>query len=152
MNIRRCWTFHHEAGSQELGQGWNGVSFARRTNLTYRSYEMLSFWYKLSSRSIGLIPEESEDMWHAYNLIAEGDNVTSSTFRKVQTESATGSSTSSKVRTVLKISVENIDFDTQACALRLKGRNVQDNQYVKVSILLSHVIDPSGYHSKILYS
>ncbi|XP_077297896.1 pelota mRNA surveillance and ribosome rescue factor [Arctopsyche grandis] len=82
--------------------------------------------------SISLIPEESEDMWHAYNLIAEGDIVTSSTFRKVQNESATGSSTSSRVRTILTIKVENIDFDTQACALRLKGRNVQDNQYVKM--------------------
>ena len=78
------------------------------------------------------MPEEPEDMWHAYNLIAEGDIVTSSTFRKVQNESATGSSTSSRVRTVLTIKVESIYFDTQACALRLKGRNVQDNQYVKV--------------------
>ncbi|RZF38424.1 hypothetical protein LSTR_LSTR012195 [Laodelphax striatellus] len=53
--------------------------------------------------------------------------------KKVQTESATGSSTSNRVRTVLKIAVENIDFDTQACVLRLKGRNVEENQYVKVS-------------------
>lgn len=34
-------------------------------------------------RSIVLIPEEPEDMWHAYNLIAEGDQVRSSTIRKV---------------------------------------------------------------------
>lgn len=55
-----------------------------------------------------------------------------STVRKVQTESATGSSTSNRVRTTLTISVENIDFDTQACMLRLKGRNLEENQYVKV--------------------
>jgi protein pelota len=53
--------------------------------------------------------------------------------RKVQTESATGSSSSSRVRTMLTIEVETIDFDTQACVLRLKGRNVEENQYVKVS-------------------
>lgn len=72
-------------------------------------------------------------MWHAYNLISEGDSVRSTTIRKVQTESSTGSSSSNRVRTTLTISVENIDFDTQACMLRLKGRNIEENQYVKVS-------------------
>jgi hypothetical protein len=33
--------------------------------------------------SITLVPEETEDMWHAYNLIAEGDSVRASTIRKV---------------------------------------------------------------------
>lgn len=80
-----------------------------------------------------LVPEEPEDMWHAYNLIADGDSVKSSTIRKVQTESATGSSTSSRVRTTLTIAVESIDFDTQACMLRLKGRNIEENQHVKVT-------------------
>lgn len=51
---------------------------------------------------------------------------------QVQNESATGSSTSNRVRTILTIRVENIDFDTQACMLRLKGRNIEENQYVKV--------------------
>ena len=60
-----------------------------------------------------LIPEESEDMWHAFNLIQEGDAVRASTVRKVTNESATGSRTSDKVRTTLTIQVENIDFDTQ---------------------------------------
>lgn len=50
------------------------------------------------------------------------------------TESATGSTGSNRVRTTLTIKVEDIDFDTQACMLRLKGRNIQENQYVKVCI------------------
>ncbi len=58
--------------------------------------------------------------------------------RKVQTESATGSSSSSRVRTMLTIEVETIDFDTQACVLRLKGRNVEENQYVKVHGISSY--------------
>lgn len=29
-------------------------------------------------------PGAAEDMWHAYNLIREGDHVTATTFRKVQ--------------------------------------------------------------------
>lgn len=77
---------------------------------------------KDKSGVVALVPEESEDMWHAYNLIAEGDSVRASTIRKVQNESNTGSSTSSRVRTMLTISVESIDFDTQACVLRLKGK------------------------------
>jgi stalled ribosome rescue protein Dom34 len=35
--------------------------------------------------SITLVPEETEDMWHAFNLIAEGDSVRASTIRKVRT-------------------------------------------------------------------
>ncbi|XP_044731714.1 protein pelota [Chrysoperla carnea] len=89
--------------------------------------------------TVALIPEEPEDMWHAYNLISEGDCVRGSTIRKVQSESATGSSTSSRVRTVLTIRVESIDFDTQACVLRLKGRNIEENQYVKMGAY--HTLD-----------
>jgi hypothetical protein len=57
-----------------------------------------------------------------------------SNYRKVQNESSTGSSTSNRIRTTLTIRIENIDFDTQACVLRLKGRNIAENQYVKVSV------------------
>ena len=46
---------------------------------------------KTNSGSVTLIPEEAEDMWHAYNLVAVGDTLKSTTIRKVQTESATGS-------------------------------------------------------------
>jgi hypothetical protein len=56
-----------------------------------------------------------------------------SLLRKVKDESATGSSTSNRVRTTLTISVEDIEYDTSACQLRVKGRNIQENQYVKVS-------------------
>ena len=80
-----------------------------------------------------MTPDEPEDMWHAYNLISAGDSLRSTTVRKVTQESATGSSTSSRVRTMLTISVEDTHFDTQACALRVKGRNIQENQYVKVN-------------------
>uniref|UniRef100_A0A8C4NJ79 Protein pelota homolog n=1 Tax=Eptatretus burgeri TaxID=7764 RepID=A0A8C4NJ79_EPTBU len=75
---------------------------------------------------------ESEDMWHTYNLVQSGDSLRASTFRKVQTESATGSVGSSRVRTVLTISVEAVDFDSQACLLRVKGKNIQENPYVKL--------------------
>ncbi|XP_001847844.2 protein pelota [Culex quinquefasciatus] len=94
---------------------------------------------KFGDGSIVLIPEEPEDMWHAYNLIAEGDQVRSSTIRKVQNETATGSTSSSRMRTILTISVETIDFDTQAQVLRLKGRNIEENQFVKMGAY--HTLD-----------
>lgn len=94
---------------------------------------------KDSRGSVTLIPEEPEDMWHAYNIISEGDSLKASTFRKVQTESSTGSSSSSRVRTMLTLAVEAIDFDTQGCLLRVKGRNIQENEYVKMGAY--HTID-----------
>lgn len=89
--------------------------------------------------SITLTPEEPEDMWHAYNLVAEGDALRASTIRKVQTESATGSVGSNRVRTMLTIRVEDIDFDHQACVLRVKGRNITENRYVKMGAY--HTLD-----------
>ena len=64
----------------------------------------------------------------------------------MQTESATGSVSSNKVRTTLSVAVEAIDFDTQACVLRVKGRNVQENQYVKVNYLL-RVFDQHSFET-----
>lgn len=55
--------------------------------------------------------------------------------RKVQTESATGSVSSNKIRTTLTLAVKNIEFDTQACVLRVNGRNTEENQFVKVGCL-----------------
>ena len=34
-------------------------------------------------RSVVLVPDEAEDMWHAYNLIAVGDRLKSTTIRYV---------------------------------------------------------------------
>lgn len=94
---------------------------------------------KDGSGQVTMTPDEPEDMWHAYNLISAGDSLRSTTVRKVTQESATGSSTSSRVRTMLTISVEDTHFDTQACALRVKGRNIQENQYVKMGAY--HTLD-----------
>jgi len=94
---------------------------------------------KKGAGSIGLVPEDPEDMWHAYNLIAIDDRLRATTIRRVQQESATGSTSSSKVRTTLTIQVETTDFDVQACVLRVKGRNVEENQFVKMGQY--HTID-----------
>lgn len=64
--------------------------------------------------------DEGEDMWHVYNLIAAGDELKATTFRKVQQESATGSTSNTRrVRTTIRLQVEATDFDASACLLRL---------------------------------
>lgn len=103
------------------------------SRLTCQFLHLIPYFQSYSSNSqIGLIPEEPEDMWHAYNLVAAGDSLRSTTVRKVTMESSTGSSTSNRVRTTLTISVEDLDFDVQAGVLRVKGRNIAENPYVKV--------------------
>lgn len=94
---------------------------------------------KYSSGQIVLIPEDGEDMWHTYNLLECGDSLRASTVRKVQTESNTGSVGSNRVRTMLTITVETIDFDSQACVLHVKGRNIQENRFVKMGAY--HTLD-----------
>ncbi|KAH9502033.1 hypothetical protein DERF_012833 [Dermatophagoides farinae] len=81
-----------------------------------------------------LIPEEEEDMWHLYNILQEGDRI-----RAIITESATGSTGANKIRTTLTIQIESIDYDFDACMLRVKGKNVAENQYVKLGQY--HTID-----------
>ncbi len=72
--------------------------------------------------------------------------------RKVQTETVTGSTSSNKVRTTLTVQVEAIDFDTQACVLRVKGRNIQENQYVKVKFFFFKQVYPVNVHWCYLFS
>jgi stalled ribosome rescue protein Dom34 len=61
----------------------------------------------------GLI-DAGEDMWHAYNLIREGDDVTATTFRKVQKDSGgTSAGASERIKIKLTIKVEEVDFDAE---------------------------------------
>ncbi|XP_018650595.1 putative pelota [Schistosoma mansoni] len=94
---------------------------------------------KNSSGYITLIAENEEDMWLTYNLVQVGDKMRCSTVRKVQNESATGSVQTKQVRTNLTIEVEKIDFDLQGSVLHLKGRNVVENQFVKMGAY--HTLD-----------
>uniref|UniRef100_A0A7S0H6V7 Protein pelota homolog n=1 Tax=Hanusia phi TaxID=3032 RepID=A0A7S0H6V7_9CRYP len=81
---------------------------------------------------IKLIPDDAEDLWTVYNLISVGDSVRTDTFRKVASESSTGSVSTEKMRITLTIKVEAIDFDAQTPALRLKGKNIVENDFVKM--------------------
>lgn len=80
---------------------------------------------------VKLIPEESEDIWHAYNLIRENDLVTATTFRKISRDSGVGTE-SEKVKLKLTIKVENIEYDGEGHQIRLKGRNLTETEHVKL--------------------
>ena len=82
--------------------------------------------------SVSIICEEAEDMWHVYNMLLVGDLVRTTTMRKVTTESSTGSTKSKRVRLNLTVEVETIDFDTDTCTLRLNGKNLEENEHVKM--------------------
>lgn len=81
---------------------------------------------------IKLYPNVVEDMWHVYNLIAVGDRVTATSFRKINQSTSTGSVNQTKIQLKLTIEVENIEFDQQSCEIRIKGKNMTENEHVKM--------------------
>ncbi|VDD93799.1 unnamed protein product [Enterobius vermicularis] len=88
---------------------------------------------------VTLICEEAEDMWHLYNLVRVGDTLRCSTIRKVVTESNTGTTSSQRVHTILSICIETVDFDAAGGTLHLKGKNVVENEHVKMGAY--HTLD-----------
>lgn len=86
---------------------------------------------RMNGGEIKLEPQEQEDMWHAYNLIAIDDSLRASTVRKIVQTSDTGSATTSRRRMMLTISVLSVEYDSSACALRVKGRTIEENEFVK---------------------
>ncbi|ONI05149.1 hypothetical protein PRUPE_6G358700 [Prunus persica] len=82
--------------------------------------------------SVKMIPVDSDDLWYAYNLIAPGDIVMAVTVRKVLRESASGGRDAERVKLKLEIKVEEVaDYDKVGAVLRIRGKNILENEYVK---------------------
>ncbi|CAO2821355.1 unnamed protein product [Amaranthus hypochondriacus] len=81
--------------------------------------------------SVKMIPEEADDLWMAYNLIAVGDSVLAVTVRKVLRE-ASGRRDAERVKLRLEIIVESVDYDKEGSILRLRGKNTLENDHVKI--------------------
>ena len=79
-----------------------------------------------------LLPEETEDLWHTFNLIAVGDRITSTTFRKVQKESSTGSVDSQKVKMLIAVTVLAVDFDPEGGVLRISGQTCSEHEGLRL--------------------
>lgn len=90
---------------------------------------------------VKLVPEEPEDLWHAYNLVSKGDRLSAVTVRKVQRETSTGSRDSKQVRTKLEVEVEAVEYDNVASILRIRGKNVAENEHVKLGAYHTLEID-----------
>ncbi|KAG9447440.1 hypothetical protein H6P81_013568 [Aristolochia fimbriata] len=80
---------------------------------------------------VKMVPEESDDLWHAYNLIAPGDSVMAVTVRKVLRETSAGRD-AERVKLKLEIKVESVDYDNEGSVLRIRGKNILENEYVKI--------------------
>ncbi|KAJ9180421.1 hypothetical protein P3X46_008668 [Hevea brasiliensis] len=82
--------------------------------------------------SVKITPVDSDDLWFAYNLISSGDTVMADTVRKVLREAASGGRDAERVKLKLEIKVEAIDYDKVGSALRIRGKNILENEYVKI--------------------
>ena len=87
---------------------------------------------KSGEGSVVLQAEESDDMYHLYNLICAGDAVEATSMRNVVSESKSGARDRTRVLTKIMIRVESVDFDSEECALRLKGVNIKENDHLKL--------------------
>ncbi|GJN01461.1 hypothetical protein PR202_ga18730 [Eleusine coracana subsp. coracana] len=82
--------------------------------------------------TVKLLPEEDDDLWHAYNLIAVGDHLQAVTVRKVLREGASGGRDAERVKLKLEIVVESVDYDKEGSVLRARGKNISENEHVKI--------------------
>lgn len=79
-----------------------------------------------------LLPEEPEDMWHAFNLIQENDQVRAKAVRRVTKTSDAGSTSSQRIALDLTITVTSTDFDIGSEQLHVSGRVAKENEHVKL--------------------
>lgn len=82
--------------------------------------------------SVKMIPVEADDLWIAYNLIVEGDTVLAVTVRKVLREAASGGRDAERVKLKLEIKVEAVEYDKEGSILRIRGKNILENEHVKI--------------------
>lgn len=95
-----------------------------------------------ASGTITMATEEPEDVWHLYNIMQHGDRITSSSRRRIQHETGTGSVVSDRVQVKLTVGVEKIDFDTAQCELHVAGKVMAENPYVRLGAYHTLSITP----------
>lgn len=107
---------------------------------------MRQIWRKVDPRTrageIKLECSDSEDMWHLYNLLMVDDTVRATTFRKIQKESDTGTSVSTQKKLTLTLRVTKISYDNADAAMRVTGKNMSENDSVKIGAYHTLEIEP----------
>ncbi|KAF2644555.1 hypothetical protein P280DRAFT_465870 [Massarina eburnea CBS 473.64] len=79
-----------------------------------------------------LLPEEPEDMWHAYNLIQPSDSLRARAMRRVTKTSDAGSTASQRIALDLTIQVTSTEFDISSGQLHVAGKVSSENEHVKL--------------------
>ncbi|KAE8841095.1 hypothetical protein PTNB85_04494 [Pyrenophora teres f. teres] len=87
---------------------------------------------KTGAGFVTLLPEEAEDMWHAYNLVQEHDQIRAKAVRRVSKTSEAGSTSSQRIALDLTITVTSTDFDIGSEQLHVSGRVAKENEHVKL--------------------
>lgn len=101
--------------------------------------------------------EEAEDMWHAYNLIAAGDRVRTSTVRKVRCEFAVSCYQDARSKIRLNLNPQHwrtgslplslsLGCTTTAVSLSVAASATEDNSKIAVAALFEQGIEgTTGY-------
>ena len=84
------------------------------------------------SGSVELEVEDSDDLWHLYNLIDRGDRVCGSTLREVKVSRGSGEERGGRRRVFLCIDVEDMGFQSFTERLRIKGRVVSGPEEMNI--------------------
>jgi len=79
-----------------------------------------------------LIAEESEDLWHLFNLSMKGDTIKAMTYRKIQKEGSTGTVQTEVRKIQMTVEVKSIEYDAAGNCIRYSGKNCEENQWVKM--------------------
>lgn len=96
----------------------------------------------LDSRKKGfytVLPEQEEDLWFLYNIIKPGDYIRLAFKRKIQDQTMTGLTTTSKriVRAKLEVLEIDFDYDSKGTSLYCKTKNLIGNKYLETGQMQS---------------
>ena len=96
---------------------------------------------------VDLVIDNIEDLWTLYNIISKGDFIKTAMFRKIQHESGGGKVQSTKKKLIITIKIEEIDYDQNDGIIRLKGKNVSQNENIAIGQFQTCEISQGSFFS-----
>ncbi|QRV72753.1 mRNA surveillance protein pelota protein [Ceratobasidium sp. AG-Ba] len=94
---------------------------------------------------VTLVPQDDEDMWHIYNLIQEGDEVRAAAARRVQSVSATGSTSSDASAAGAEATQPTNGPAIPTASLSISGKVAEENKFVKMGAF--HTLDLEAHRN-----
>ena len=96
--------------------------------------------------SVDIIIDDEEDLWSLYNIISKGDYIKTAMFRKIQHESG-GKIQSTKKKLILTIHIEEISYEQADGIIRIKGKNVTQNNDIAIGQYQTCELSKGSYFS-----